>query len=69
MGGKHPYGRVVVISFSPRFALSRREEGKICVWECRAVLVYGKRANADRKHKKKTGKMPVFYIILSFVGA
>jgi hypothetical protein len=49
--------------------LSHREEGKICVWECRAVLVYGKRANADRKHKKKTGKVPVVYIILSFVGA
>ena len=36
----------------------------MCVWECRAVLVYGKRANADRKHKKKTGKLPVFYLKL-----
>ena len=35
----------------------------MCVWECRAVLVYGKRANADRKHKKKTGKLPVFYLV------
>ena len=40
----------------------------MCVRECRAVLVYGKRANADRKHKKKTGKMPVFYLVFSCVG-